>query len=501
MRRGYSPLPQGGAGEDIRLFVQDAQPDSGDVLEGYLWSDTASNILFRATAPSTWVSTEGGSAAHTLDSPSHPDVPPITEAKGMILVWDSVAGAWKPLAVGTNGQVIVADSTLDLGVKYGDAGVGDVSAAEVIGDNELVRGDGGSKGVQDSPGVTLDDSGNMSGVTMDSFDNEIDADRMHIQVRNESGGTLTKGTPIYISGYNVGLNIILVDKADSDGSGTMPAIGLMEEDLANNISGECVLEGRISGIDTSSFSAGDILYISTTAGVLTTTKPTGASELIQSIGGVLRSHATLGIIVVGGAGRTNDVPNTVFPVDDATSDPLIDADSAADGTEDSFSRKDHVHPKHHAQAHTVESHSGTTGTGAELNTLTDKSDADALHNHGEANKVGLDIESPTTSDDIKITFFDRAVTITKVVLTVVGSGTPSCTVDLRHHTDRSNVGNALITTPTASTEAGNNAESTGHIIASFDDATIPLDSHLWLEIDAVGGTVDIVEVTVYYTVD
>ena len=36
-------------------------------------------------------------------------------------------------------------------------------------------------------------------------------------------------------------------------------------------------------------------------------------------------------------------------LDDATSDPLIDADSAADGVEESVARKDHVHPKHHAK--------------------------------------------------------------------------------------------------------------------------------------------------------
>ena len=35
--------------------------------------------------------------------------------------------------------------------------------------------------------------------------------------------------------------------------------------------------------------------------------------------------------------------------DDATSDPLIDADSTSDGTEESPARKDHVHPKHHAK--------------------------------------------------------------------------------------------------------------------------------------------------------
>lgn len=40
---------------------------------------------------------------------------------------------------------------------------------------------------------------------------------------------------------------------------------------------------------------------------------------------------------------------TLLKVDDATSDPLIDGNAAADGTEASVARKDHVHPKHHAK--------------------------------------------------------------------------------------------------------------------------------------------------------
>ena len=39
---------------------------------------------------------------------------------------------------------------------------------------------------------------------------------------------------------------------------------------------------------------------------------------------------------------------------------------------------------HHNEAHTVASHSDTTGTGSELNTLTDGSNADSLHDHAVA---------------------------------------------------------------------------------------------------------------------
>jgi len=46
---------------------------------------------------------------------------------------------------------------------------------------------------------------------------------------------------------------------------------------------------------------------------------------------------------------------------------------------------------HHNQSHTVVSHSDTSATGAELNTLTDGSNADALHEH-----AGLTIDAVTT---------------------------------------------------------------------------------------------------------
>lgn len=53
--------------------------------------------------------------------------------------------------------------------------------------------------------------------------------------------------------------------------------------------------------------------------------------------------------------------------DDGTSDPLIDGAAAADGTENSVARKDHVHPLHHAEAHGPSKH--TEGTGWRLTYL------------------------------------------------------------------------------------------------------------------------------------
>ena len=140
--------------------------------------------------------------------------------------------------------------------------------------------------------VTADIIGNINGAT------EFSA---------QAGEALTKGDAVYISGISG--NTPIVSKADADDSNKMPSFGLAKADANLNASVIVVTFGTLSGLDTSSFSAGDTLFINTTAGGLTATAPTGESALIQNIGIVQRSHASAGSIKVGGAGRSNATPN------------------------------------------------------------------------------------------------------------------------------------------------------------------------------------------------
>lgn len=71
---------------------------------------------------------------------------------------------------------------------------------------------------------------------------------------------------------------------------------------------------------------------------------------------------------------------------------------------------------HHAQAHTVASHSDTTATGAETETLTDGSDADALHDHPVFVKLdgtramtgALDVDQASSSGAVPVITLDQA---------------------------------------------------------------------------------------------
>jgi hypothetical protein len=88
----------------------------------------------------------------------------------------------------------------------------------------------------------------------------------------------------------------------------MPALGIITSTLADEGEGYAVLIGKINGLNTSSFSEGDTLYVGT-SGTLTTTVPSGEGALIQNIGKVLKVHASNGSVMVTGAGRTNATPN------------------------------------------------------------------------------------------------------------------------------------------------------------------------------------------------
>ena len=120
---------------------------------------------------------------------------------------------------------------------------------------------------------------------------------------------LTKGDVVYISG--VSGQTPTVGKADADDSAKMPAFGLVQADTSLNNTCTVVTFGTFIEYDTSTpgWSLGDTLYVSTTAGSLTNTAPTGESSLVQNIGKVQRVDSTDGRIKVGGAGRSNATPN------------------------------------------------------------------------------------------------------------------------------------------------------------------------------------------------
>ncbi len=133
------------------------------------------------------------------------------------------------------------------------------------------------------------------------------------------------------------------------------------------------------------------------------------------------------------------------------------------------------------------------GEGGEL-TLAEELLVQALSGTGFSKTIVL--ENPSNVEDLSFFKTNLAITITKVKAVLVGTTTPSIDFNIKHATDRNAAGNDVLngdktvsstTTPTDFTD--------------FDDATIPVNSVLWIETSGKTGSVDQIAITVDFTVD
>ena len=160
--------------------------------------------------------------------------------------------------------------------------------------------------------IVLTDSGTNE-ITIDAIGAALSAEQVRIEVKNTSGVTLLKGTPVYITG-TVGATIRAeVSAADASDPAKMPSVGVLAQDLINNADGFAITGGFLTNITTDPIDGltpteNDTVYVKAGGG-LTLTKPIG-SDLIQNIAKVGKvSGGNAGSLVISSILRTNDVPN------------------------------------------------------------------------------------------------------------------------------------------------------------------------------------------------
>ncbi len=115
-----------------------------------------------------------------------------------------------------------------------------------------------------------------------------------LAARNETGGTLTVGTLVYLSGGTATLPLLV--KADTDVAGAIAAY-VIDTEIATAANGTVGRTYLLTGIDTSTASAvGSPVYLDATAGGYTFTAPTGGTSRVQVVGQVTIKHASTGAI-------------------------------------------------------------------------------------------------------------------------------------------------------------------------------------------------------------
>lgn len=123
-------------------------------------------------------------------------------------------------------------------------------------------------------------------------------ERIMAYVYNADSVTINKGQPVYVFGAQ-GDQISVKLAVNTGDSTSAQTLGLANENIASTASGYVVCQGPITNIDTSTpgYSAGQALYLGSTAGAITTTKPYEPNHLVY-LGFVEKVNASSGRIYV-----------------------------------------------------------------------------------------------------------------------------------------------------------------------------------------------------------
>lgn len=116
-------------------------------------------------------------------------------------------------------------------------------------------------------------------------------------VKNATASTIVKGSVVYVSGSN-GTNMT-ISLADADSEATSSkTVGFVESDIAVGDSGYVVTEGLLAGLDTSTATAGQSVWLSSTAGGFVYGAPPAKPAHSVYLGVVTRVQSNNGEIFV-----------------------------------------------------------------------------------------------------------------------------------------------------------------------------------------------------------
>jgi hypothetical protein len=149
-----------------------------------------------------------------------------------------------------------------------------------------------------------------------AYYNDISGNILHIgqevqlKVHNNTGSTIAKGAPVYVTSTSSGYSYPNVALAKADTLTTANVIGLANQAIPNGTDGYITLSGLLTGANTGSFTVGDVLYLSPySAGqLMNTLPPTGYAV---RVGVVSYSNTPNGTIYINQSNAFSTAANIV----------------------------------------------------------------------------------------------------------------------------------------------------------------------------------------------
>lgn len=180
-----------------------------------------------------------------------------------------------------------------------------------VADGDLIimpTGGGGSVAFADITGqpsdnanldAVLDLKGDMFKSVYDTDDDGVvdRAETIQILVRNSTGSTLSNGKVVYLSGATGNRPNAILASASSEATSSK-TIGIVVADILDNADGYIAVNGSLHNLNLSAFAAGDMLWLSETAGDYVANTPPAEPAHAVFIGYVARAHPTEGRMVI-----------------------------------------------------------------------------------------------------------------------------------------------------------------------------------------------------------
>ena len=230
-------------------------------------------------------------------------------ANGQLLIGNGTTGAYTVANLGTGAGIaktvgagsLSIENTGVLSVTAGqgitvDQPTGDVTVA--VGVQPYLDFDTTPSYTDQLGRIGWNESDQTLNVGMDYSVVQQVGQETYARVRNSTGSTIPNGTAVGFVG--AATDALEVAPYLADGSQpTLYILGIMTHDLPDTgEKGYCTTWGFVRDLDTSAFSQGDVLYVSTTvAGELTNVKPTAPNNVIP-IAAVVKVGTTDGVIFV-----------------------------------------------------------------------------------------------------------------------------------------------------------------------------------------------------------
>jgi hypothetical protein len=278
-----------------------------DGLTDVVISGASTNQLLKYNGTS-WVNS---TVSYSIDDLS--DVYISSAANNQLLKYDSTGSTW----VNWTPNYLTAisqDTTPSLGANLNVSGY---TITTAISNGNIVFAPNGT-GIVDIQGTAQTDklqidttatpTGSVGGIIWNDLEGTLEfqakggnvtvqiGQEQLVRVHNNTGSTLTDGQVVYINGA-IGERPTVVLASASSESTSSKTIGVVTESIAHGAEGFVTTNGLVHGLNTNAYTEGDALWLGTTAGTWSTTRPTQPNHGVF-IGWVVKKSGGNGSIYV-----------------------------------------------------------------------------------------------------------------------------------------------------------------------------------------------------------